>query len=124
MLGKFFYGQLPLRQAFWQFSVLGLTVLGFISRLLMIQLKQRMNYDTNFIQVAVKSLSFLRMDTISLALFCFYVASFLGLVAYSCLCIGGMWNTYKEYDKSKTLALLCFIAVLSFVAYLIKAAIY
>ena len=124
MLRKFFYGQLSLHQAFWQLSVLGITVLGFISRLLMIQLKQRMNYDTNFINVATKSLSFLRMDTISLAIFSFYVASFLGLIAYSCLSIGGMWNTYKEYDKSKTLALICFFAVFTLAAYMIKSAIY
>ena len=124
MLRNFFYGQLPLRQAFWQLSVLGLTILGFISRLLMIQLKQRMNYDTNFIQVALKSLSFVRMDTISLAVFSFYVAAFLGLIAYSILCIGGMWNTYKEYDKSKTLALICLFVVFILAAYMIKSAIY
>ena len=124
MLRKFFYGELSLRQAFWQFSILGLTVLGFISRVLMIQLKQRMNYDPNFIQVAMKSLSLLRMDTVSLAFFCFYVASFLGLITYTCLCIGGMWNTYKEYDKSKTLALICFLAILLLAAYMIKSAVY
>lgn len=124
MLRNFFYGQLSLRQAFWQLSVLGITVLGFISRLLMIQLKQRMNYDTNFIRVATKSLSLLRMDSVSLAFFCFYVASFLGLIIYSGLCIGGMWNTYKEYDKSKTLALLCFFAVFTLAAYMIKSAVY
>ena len=124
MLKNFFYGQLSLRQAFWQLSILGLTVLGFVSRLLMIQLKQRMNYDTNFFQVALKSLSFIRMDTISLALFSFYVASFLGLIVYSFLCIGGMWNTYKEYDKSKTLALICLFIVFTLSVYMIKSAIY
>ncbi len=124
MLRNFFYGQLSLRQAFWQLSVLGLTVLGFISRLLMIQLKQRMNYDTNFIQVALKSLSFIRMDTVSLAFFCFYVASFIGLVIYSCLSVGGMWNTYKEYNKSKTLALICFFIVFALAVYMIKNAVY
>ena len=124
MLKNFFYVQLSLRQAFCQLSILGLTVLGFVSRLLMIQLKQRMNYDTNFFQVALKSLSFIRMDTISLALFSFYVASFLGLIVYSFLCIGGMWNTYKEYDKSKTLALICLFIVFTLSVYMIKSAIY
>ncbi|MBP5699170.1 MAG: hypothetical protein J6W96_06560, partial [Alphaproteobacteria bacterium] len=81
MLGKFFYGQLSLREAFWKFSVLGLIVLGFISRLLMIQLKQSLNYEGNFINVAMRSLSFFRTEVSTMVYFAFYCASFLALVA-------------------------------------------
>jgi hypothetical protein len=124
MLGKFFYGQLPLRVAFWQFSILGLLVGGFITRLLMTLLKQTMNYDTNFIRVAINSLSFLQNNTVALAYFAFYVAAFIALCIYAVICIMAMWNTYKEYDKSKVLAIICLLIIIALSYFVIKFSIY
>ncbi|MBR2274199.1 MAG: hypothetical protein IJ864_05190 [Alphaproteobacteria bacterium] len=124
MFGNFFYGKLSLRESFWKFCILGITVLGFLSRLFMTQLKQVMNYDTNFIRVAIKSLSLIQMNTTAMALFSFYLATLLALMAYSIMCIGAMWNTYKEYDKSKTLALICLIIVCCLSYTMIRYALY
>ena len=48
MFGRFFYGQCSLAEAFWKFSFLGLAVSGFVTRLLMIFLKQSAGYEQHF----------------------------------------------------------------------------
>ena len=124
MFGKFFYGQYSLSEAFWKWSVLGLFVLGGASRLFMILLKQTVNYDPNFIRVAINSLSFIQMNSTALVWFCFYVASFLASIAYSVICIGGMYNTYREYEKSKFLAAICMMIVWVIIYFAVSSAIY
>lgn len=124
MLGKFIYGQCSLSEAFWKFCFLGLLVTGFLSRLLMTLLKQTMNYDPNFIRVAINSLSFIQANSKALAFLAFYVASFLVLVSYSIICLIGMWNTYKEYEKSKILAMIALLIVVVMEYFAIKYSIY
>jgi len=124
MFGKFFYGQYSLSEAFWKWSVLGLFFLGGISRLLMIMLKQTVNYDPNFVRVAINSLSFIQMNSTALMWFCFYVASFLATIIYSIICIGGMYNTYREYEKSKVLAFICMMIVWVIIYFAISSIIY
>ena len=124
MFGRFVYGECSLSEAFWKFSVLGLSISAFITRILMILLKQTVNYDTNFFRVFINNNSIFNMDVKALALLAFYVASFIGLIIYSCVCLIGMWKTYKEYEKSKILAFIgvCCTAVMIFFA--IKFSIY
>lgn len=124
MFGKFFYGELSLSQAFWKFCILGLTVCGFLSRIFMILLKQTMNYDPNFFRVAISSLSFIHSNVRAMTYFACYSASFIALLIYSLICIIGMWRTYKEYDKSKTLAVICMMVVWVIVFFAIKTSIY
>ena len=124
MFGKFFYGQLSLHEAFWKYSVLGLTSLGFLAIIFKRMLMQMVNYEQNFIRVAINSLSFVKDSSTSMLVFAFYVATFCALVVYSFICIGGMWNTYKEYDKSKTLAGICMLIVWAIVFFAVKNAIY
>ena len=124
MLGRFIYGQCSLSEAFWKFSFLGLAITGFLARILMAMLKQTMNYDTNFFRVVINSLSFIQMNTGAMALLAFYVAAFLTLIAYSIICIIGMWKTYKEYDKSKTLAVISMMIVWVMIYFAVKYAIY
>ena len=124
MLGRFFYGQCGLAEAFWKYSVLGLTALGFLSRLFRNLLMQSVNYDRNFLSVAISSFSFVNKSSTTLPYFCCYVALFLALVAYAAICIIGMWKTFKSYEKSKFLALICFTIVLGIVYFFIKNAIY
>lgn len=124
MLGRFIYGQCSLSEAFWKFSFLGLAITGFLARILMTMLKQTMNYDTNFFRVVINSLSFIQMNTGAMALLAFYVAAFLTLIAYSIICIIGMWKTYKEYDKSKTLAVISMMIVWVMIYFAVKYAIY
>lgn len=124
MFGRFFYGQCSLSEAFWKFSVLGLTAAGFLARILMTLLKQTVNYDPSFLRVLVNNLSFLHMNTSALPLLCFYIAAFLALIVYAVVCIIGMWNTYKEYEKSKILALICMLAVIGISYFYITKAIY
>lgn len=124
MLGRFIYGQCSLSEAFWKFSFLGLAIVGFLARILMTMLKQTMNYDTNFFRVVINSLSFIQMNTTATALLAFYVASFITLIIYSGICVVGMWKTYKEYDKSKTLAVICMMIVWVMIFFAIKYAIY
>jgi len=124
MFGKFFYGQLSLREAFWKFSVLGLTALGFLAVIFKRILMQTVNYEQNFLRVATNALSFVKDSSTSMAIFAVYIASFIALIIYSIICIGGMWNTYKEYDKSKTLAVICMLLVWVMIFFAVKYAIY
>lgn len=124
MFGKFFYGHLSLHEAFWKFSVLGLTSLGFLAIIFKRILTQIVNYEPNFIKVAMYALSFVKDSSTSMLIFAAYVATFCALVVYSIICIGGMWNTYKEYDKSKTLATICMLAVWAIIFFAVKNAIY
>lgn len=124
MLGKFFYGQYGLSEAFWKFSVLGLTVGGGLTRLFRILLMQSVNYEQSYWRVALRSLSFMRDNTFTLPYFCCYTVLFLALVIYSIICIVGMWRTYREYEKSKFLALICFAIVLGVASFFIKTSIY
>ena len=84
----------------------------------------RCNYDKNFLSVAISSFSFVHNNSATLPYFCCYVALFLTLVAYSAICVIGMWKTYKNYEKSKFLALICFALVLGMVYFFIKNAVY
>lgn len=124
MFGRFFYGQCSLSEAFWKFSVLGLGVLGFLTRLFRILLIQSVNYDKSYFRVAIKSFSFVRDNTTTLPYFCCYTTLFLALIAYSVICIVGMWKTYKEYEKSKVLALICFALIAGLVYYMVRRSIY
>lgn len=124
MFGRFVYGECSLSEAFWKFSVLGLSISAFITRVLMILLKQTVNYDTNFFRVFINNISLFNMDVKALALLAFYVASFIGLLIYSCVCMIGMWKTYKEYEKSKILALISVGCVAVLVFFAIKFSIY
>ncbi|MBO5038951.1 MAG: hypothetical protein J6C85_05815 [Alphaproteobacteria bacterium] len=124
MFGRFFYGQCSLREAFWKFSVLGLLVIGALARLSMILLKQTVNYDTRFFRILLNNLSILHMNTTTVLWLCLYITSFLTLVAYSCLCVAAMWNTYKEYEKSKILAFICLSLVCIAAYFAIKTSIY
>jgi len=124
MLGRFFYGQCSLSEAFWKYSFLGILCLGFISRILMIMLQQTMGYQQNFYALVINCLSFIQANTAGLAFLAFYIASFISLVVYSIICIGGMWNTYKEYNKSKTLAMICVILVVILAFFAIEFSMY
>ena len=62
MFGRFFYGQCSLAEAFWKFSFLGLAVSGFVTRLLMIFLKQSAGYETRYLQVLWNNISLLSMN--------------------------------------------------------------
>lgn len=124
MFGKFFYGELSLSEAFWKFCVLGLSVCGGLARLFMILLKQSMNYDPNFIRVAVSSLSFIHSNIKAMTYFACYCASFIALLVYVIICLVGMWRTYKGYDKSKTLAVICMLIVWVITFLAVKYAIY
>jgi len=124
MFGKFFYGQLSLSEAFWKFCVLGLAVSGFLARIFMILLKQTLNYDPNFLRVVISSLSFIHSNVKAMTYFACYSASFIALVVYSIICIIGMWRTYKEYDKSKTLAIICMLIVWAITYFAVRFAIY
>ena len=79
MFGKFFHGQCSLSEAFWKFSVLGLFCCAGISRLLMTGLKQTVGYDMNYINVVLRNISILSMNSNAFAWMCFYTASFLAL---------------------------------------------
>ncbi len=124
MFGKFVYGQYSLAEAFWKFSVLGLFASSFIARALMIFLKQSAGYETRFLQIVWNNISLLSMNPTTFIWLCFYIAAFLGVATYSIVCIIGMWNTYKEYEKSKVLAFICMILVWIMVYFAIKYSIY
>jgi len=124
MFGKFVYGQYSLSEAFWKFCVLGLITTGFLAQLFLRLLKQSVNYDSNFINVAVSSMSLISSNPTRLAVFACYVASFVVLFVYSIICLIGMWNTYKKYDKSKTLAVICMMVVWVMIYFAVKFAIY
>lgn len=109
MFGRFFHGQCSLREAFWKFCVLGLFACAGVSRILMTGLKQSVGYDANFLKIVLDNISILSMNSNAFAWMCFYIASFLGTVVYSIICIIGMINTYKEYEKSKVLAIICMV---------------
>lgn len=124
MFGRFLKGECSLVEAFWQYSVLGLLVLGFLSRLFMIFLMQISNYDMDFLAIVIHNLSILNTNSLSLVWLCCYVASFLALVSYSFICVVGMWRTYKEYEKSKVLAVICMVIVWILAYTAIKHSIY
>lgn len=124
MFGKFAYGQYSLAIAFWKFSVLGLIASSFVTRLLMIFLKQSVGYETRFLQVVLNNISLLSMNPATFTWLCFYIAAFLGTLAYCIVCIIGMWNTYKEYEKSKVLAIICMMIVWVLVYFAIKYSMY
>lgn len=78
MFGRFFYGQCSLAEAFWKFSFLGLAVSGFVTRLLMIFLKQSAGYETRYLQVLWNNISLLSMNPAAFTWLCFYTAAFFG----------------------------------------------
>ncbi len=124
MFGRFIYGQCSLSEAFWKFSVLGLFVISGLCRVLMILLKQTVNYDPNFFRVLINNLSLISMNPTALAFLAFYIASFLALLVYCFICVIGMWNTYKEYNKSKTLAIISTLLVIVLAGFAVKYSIY
>lgn len=124
MLGRFFYGQCSLSEAFWKFSILGLTTVGYLTRLFRGLLMQSVNYNKNFLSVAISSFSFVHDNPTTLPYFCCYVALFLTLIAYSAICVIGMWKTYKSYEKSKLLAFICFALVVGLVYFFVNTSIY
>ncbi|MBR5599006.1 MAG: hypothetical protein IKW39_03100 [Alphaproteobacteria bacterium] len=124
MFGRFFHGQCSLREAFWKFCVLGLFACSGVSRILMTGLKQSVGYDANFLRVVLNNISILSMNSNAFAWMCFYIASFLGLIVYSLICVIGMWNTYKEYEKSKVLAIICMVLSWGLIYLAIKTSIY
>jgi len=124
MFGKFFRGQYSLSEAFWKFSVFGLFCCAGISRILMTGLKQTVGYDMNYLNVVLKNISLISMNSNAFAWMCFYTASFLALIVYSIICIIGMYNTYKEYEKSKVLAIICMILTWGLVYLAIKTSMY
>lgn len=124
MFGKFFYGELSLSEAFWKFCVLGLAISGFLARLFMTLLKQSMNYDTNFLRVAVSSVSFIHSNVRAMTYFACYSAAFIALIVYTIICLIGMWRTYKGYDKSKTLAAICMMIVWILAYFAVRYSIY
>lgn len=124
MFGKFFYGQCSLAEAFWKFSFLGLVAGGFVARLLRILLKQTVNYEPSYLRVLLQNISLLSMNPTAFMWLCFYTAAFLAVVVYSVVCIGGMWNTYKEYEKSKVLAFISMVLVWGMVYLAIRTSMY
>ncbi len=124
MFGKFVYGQYSLSVAFWKFSVLGLVASSFVTRLLMIFLKQSVGYETRFLRIVWNNISLLSMNPATFTWLCFYIAAFLGTLTYCIVCIIGMWNTYKEYEKSKVLAFICMMIVWALVYFAMKYSIY
>lgn len=124
MFGRFIYGQCSLTEAFWKFSILGLLACGFVTRLIMIFLKQTVGYEIRFLQVLMHNISLLSMNAAAFAWLCFYIAAFLATITYSIVCIIGMWNTYKEYEKSKILAIICMLLVLVMIYFTISQSIY
>ena len=111
MFGRFFHGQCSLSEAFWKYSFLGLFCITGITRILMIGLKQTVGYDVNYLRAVWDNISILSMNSNAFAWMCFYTASFLAVIVYSVICIVGMYNTYKEYEKSKALAIIAMLFV-------------
>ncbi len=124
MLGRFIYGQCSLAEAFWKFSVIGLGISAFIARLFMTLLKQKVGYQTHYIKAVFDNFSILSMNPWAFAWICFYTASFLAVIAYSGICIAGMWSAYKEYEKSKVLAFICMLIVWGEIYWAITTSIY
>lgn len=124
MLGRFIYGQCSLSEAFWKFSVLGMIIAAFITRVLMILLKQTVGYNTHYLKAVFDNISILSMNPWAFAWLCFYTASFLALIGYAGVCVVGMWHTYKEYEKSKVLAFICMAIVWGIIYYAVKSSIY
>jgi hypothetical protein len=114
MFERFFHGKCSLSEAFWKYCIFGLFCAAGISRLLMIGLKQTVGYNTNFMQVFWQNISIISMNPNACAWMCFYIASVLGVIVYSIICIISMYNTYREYEKSKILAIICML--LNFIA--------
>ena len=109
MLDRFYKGKCSLSEAFWKYSILGLTIGSFIVRFLMIRLKQSVGYDMNFFHNILSNLIYYRINTTVMFWLFTYCVGFVALLIYCGICMGGMWRTYKEYDKSKILAILCMV---------------
>jgi hypothetical protein len=124
MLDRFYKGKCSLAEAFWKYSILGLTVGGFIVRFLMIRLKQTVGYDMNFFRNIIDNLIYYRINTSVMFWLFTYCVGFVALIIYSGICIKGMWLTYKEYDKSKTLAIICMLISWTFIYKAISYSLY
>lgn len=124
MLERFIHGQCSLSEAFWKFSVLGMSIIAFITRALMLQLKFTVGYNTKYLSAVWNNLSILSMNPQALVWLCCYTVAFLTLIGYSGICLISMWRTYKEYEKSKILAFICMVLVWGIIYYAIKTSIY
>ncbi len=124
MFERFFHGKCSLSEAFWKYCVFGLFCSAGITRMLMIGLKQTVGYDANYIRVVLKNISILSMNSNAFAWMCFYTASFLAVIVYSIITILGMYNTYKEYEKSKVLAIICMFLNFGLIYIAIKTSMY
>jgi hypothetical protein len=124
MFSRFYDGKCSLSETFWRYSVLGLTVLGFVSRFLMINLKQHVNYDVNFFRMLWRNLSVIRDSSANFVWLFLYVVSFLAVVVYSLMCVTAMWRVYKDYEKSKILAFICMALVWAMVYFAVRTSMY
>lgn len=124
MLDRFYKGKCSLAEAFWKYSILGLTIGGFIVRFLMTRLKQSVGYDLNFFNNLLNNLIYYRTNTTVMFWLFVYRVGFVALLIYSGICIGGMWKTYKEYEKSKVLAIICMLITWMFIYTAIKTSLY
>ena len=124
MFERFFHGKCSLSEAFWKYCVFGLFCSAGITRMLMIGLKQTVGYDANYIRVVLKNISILSMNSNAFAWMCFYTASFLAVIVYSIITILGMYNTYKEYEKSKVLAIICMLITWIFIYSAVTTSLY
>lgn len=124
MFGRFLNGECSLSEAFWKFSVLGIIVLGFVTRVFSIFLLQASNYEMHFIKVVLRNISLLSMQPTTFVWLCCYIAAFLVLVLYAFICVVGMWKTYKYDEKSKTLAFVCMAIVWGLAYIVIRQGIY
>jgi hypothetical protein len=123
MFDRLLKGKTSLSETFWQYSVLGITICGFIVRFLMIKFKQTVGY-IDFFEHFLRNLARYRTDTWTIAMLLLYGACFAGLLLYCGMCIRAMYLNYKDYEKSKILAMICLFLTLIISYIAIKSSLY
>lgn len=123
MLDRLLKTKSSLSETFWLYSVLGITICGFIVRFIMIKFKQTVGY-IDFFEHFFRNIAYYRTDTGVIALLLLYGTCLAGLILYCGICLRTLYFNYKEYEKSKILAMLCIFIVLIISYTAIKTSLY
>ena len=89
----------------------------------MIKFKQTVGY-IDFFEHFLRNLARYRTDTWTIAMLLLYGACFAGLLLYCGMCIRAMYLNYKDYEKSKILAMICLFLTLIISYIAIKSSLY
>jgi len=99
MFKKLIDGELPLKDTFWKFGVLGLLAINLVTKIFGIMLARRLG-GYSVLGYYTSNLHNFAIETATVVLTVLYLGSLSFLVFYSISMIFGVWRSSAEYNRS------------------------